>query len=69
MLIGRAKTREMRIKEVSKILPARAAFGQTPMESSRRLAVAGKNRQGSGKINLDRALSSIAFLPAAFDNP
>ncbi len=69
MLIGRANVSEDIHRISSKLFAAIMFLGQILNFSSTKFPIAGKNRTGRGKINLVRAVSLIAFIPAFFDFP
>ena len=56
ILIGKAIITVIKIREVSRTFPAINALGHIPIDSRKRLARAGKNMHGNGKINLEIAL-------------
>lgn len=65
MLMGSAKVRET-IQSISSIaLPAAKFFGQSLIFSNKAFPIAGKKRTGRGRTNLERAVSMMAFFPAA----
>ena len=69
ILIGRAKVNENMHKISSKLFEATKFLGQILTFSNTKLPIAGKNSTGKGRINLVRAVSLIAFMPAFFDFP
>jgi len=63
--IGRAKVREQMQRVNSIALPAAKFFGQSLSFSRIAFPIAGKKRTGSGRITLEKAVSMMAFFPAA----
>lgn len=58
--IGSAIAKLVQTKTVSNILPATCPLGHNLAFTNAKLAIAGKNKTGSGKTNLEIAVSRIA---------
>jgi hypothetical protein len=69
ILIGRAKVREVMQSINSIALLPTGPLGKSLNFSRTAFPRAGKNRTGSGRTNLETAVSVMAFLPAAIDLP
>ena len=66
--MGRAKVSEQMHNMSSRLLP-KWPLGQSLAFSSRNMLIAGKKSTGSGRTNLESAVSLMAFYPAALDFP
>lgn len=58
--IGRATAKLVQTKTVSNTLPVTVPFGHNFAFTNAKFAIAGKNKTGSGKTNLEMAVSRIA---------
>jgi hypothetical protein len=67
--MGRATDRLTQHNAVSINFPATAFFGQSLILTRAKFATAGKNRTGSGRTNLEIAVSVTARFAASCDLP
>lgn len=67
--MGRATDKLMQQSAVSISFPATKLLGHTLILTKARFATAGKNKTGSGRTNLEIAVSVTARLAANLDRP